>query len=298
MTEELRVRSKVNDVGALLADLAARADEESLSLRSETRISAGEKVHFVVQLSDETTVLEGVGRCLGSERNGEAFYVTLDQLELDGRSEIMFERIQLERESRAFGEITTGVVELTDTPAARSKPPPPPPLPRAKPSTAPPAKAKPATVPPKASTPPAKAKPSTPPRPSKPVSAAKAPIASPKKPATPAASKPSERPKVLRSAPPPEKVAARDLATADTEIVRDPSHPPREAATREISVDRTALPVPAELAVRAAALVPRLEEVAHKKLTTHAVLHAAMRIGMAALETQLDPDSWDPADDV
>jgi hypothetical protein len=136
-----------------------------------------------------------------------------------------------------------------------------------------------------------------------------------------------------RSKPPPKKpsdelaahadATAPDLDPTITRVVHDPEVAARRSeaaareseaaareseaaarltehlheATREIHIDSADLPVPRELAVRAAALVPRLERALGKEPTTRAILLTAMRLGLTSLEAQTDPDTWsDPED--
>jgi len=120
MSEVLTVRTSYRDVSELAEGLISRVDEEKLMLPAAQPISDGVMVQFSVRLADDTPGFEGVGRCVASYDNGEEmpeedrYDIVLDSLQLDGRAQVVHERILLARETAARGEPVTGEVGLDD----------------------------------------------------------------------------------------------------------------------------------------------------------------------------------------
>jgi len=142
MAQALDVKTRHDDVAELIRHLASRVDDENIVLAGGKDIPAGEWVRFSVKLRDGTPVFEGVGRCATTVDNGygapteERYEILLDQLQLDGRNEVLYERILLARSSLESGEPQSAQIELpsedhSDTqPPLRNEPSQPPPLPK------------------------------------------------------------------------------------------------------------------------------------------------------------------------
>src|SRR5690348_908945 len=108
----LNVRTRYVDVSELVMHLAARMDAERLVLATASRMPKGDWVKFIVSLSDGTSVLEGIGKIHDWRERGknaklhERYDIHLDSLQFDEKNEIMWERIQLARDSdRSTGEV-------------------------------------------------------------------------------------------------------------------------------------------------------------------------------------------------
>ncbi|MAQ13567.1 MAG: hypothetical protein CMN30_02050 [Sandaracinus sp.] len=118
MTEVLTVPTHFGDISELSAGLADRVDEERLILYGPTAYEEGATVGFAVLLMDGSPALEGVGRVTaavdgGEERAPETRYdIVFDSLQLQGMSEVVYERIVLARQSLAGDEPATGEVSL------------------------------------------------------------------------------------------------------------------------------------------------------------------------------------------
>jgi len=298
VTRRIEVRTSHGDVAELVDELAGAVDESNLVLTVGEEVSEGEWVTFVLHLADGTPVFEGVGRCAGAARSDDGsdrWDVLLGSLSFDERNEIMYERVLLAHESLETGAPTTGFVDIgkiAETERAADTSPPPPPPPVAKDHVEKDERGLGRLAPRRSGS---AARPEPPARPAP--TAAAAPPARPEPPAPPRRP-PSERPADPDTAVSrlPESVEAEhsDFGTADTVLAGKP----QEATTREVPLDSTTLEVTADHAVRAAALVPKLEGPHGRNLTTARVLLAALRIGLATLETQTDPDTWTPPDDL
>ena len=120
---ELNVPSYCADLAEFTDAFVERVDEEEglLVLYGSQELPVGERVAFQVFLDDGTVALGGAANVLevadgGEERDEESRYdFFLDQLELDAASEVMMERLFMQRAS--FGEEgvdTTGQVNLDE----------------------------------------------------------------------------------------------------------------------------------------------------------------------------------------
>ena len=101
MSEPLIVHSHFEDIAQLAEGLADRVDEGQLILYGPTNYEEGDRVAFTLMLLDETVVVEGLAKVQstidgGEERDPSIRYdVVLGELDLDDRSEIMFERLYM-----------------------------------------------------------------------------------------------------------------------------------------------------------------------------------------------------------
>ena len=120
MSEVLTVPTHFGDLSELSAGLADRVDEERLILYGPTPFDEGAMVGFSVLLVDGTPALEGVGRVAAAVDGGEErapetrFDIVFDSLQLDGRSEVVYERIVLARSSMMGDEPATGEVSIEE----------------------------------------------------------------------------------------------------------------------------------------------------------------------------------------
>lgn len=120
MTDSLTVPTHFGDLSELSAGLADRVDEERIILYGPEAFEEGSMVSFAVLLVDGTPALEGVGRVAASVDGGEArapetrYDIVFDNLQLAGRSEVVYERIVLHRQSLAGGEPPTGEVDVSE----------------------------------------------------------------------------------------------------------------------------------------------------------------------------------------
>jgi hypothetical protein len=117
---QLIIPTPFEDVSQLTDNFATRVDETpQIMLPFHEPVADGEWFQFVVQLADGTTALEGVGRSVGTQDNGEEYPpeyrydVILDALQLEGMSEVMFERILQARASQLEGDPGTGEVDVS-----------------------------------------------------------------------------------------------------------------------------------------------------------------------------------------
>jgi hypothetical protein len=122
---QLIIPTPFEDVSQLTDNFATRVDETpQIMLPYHEPVAEGEWFQFVVQLADGTTALEGAGRSLGAQDNGEEYPpeyrydIVLDSLQLDGMSEVMFERILQARASQLEGDPGTGEVDVNQLAAA------------------------------------------------------------------------------------------------------------------------------------------------------------------------------------
>jgi hypothetical protein len=119
-TEVLTVPTAFGDLSELSEGLADRVDEERIILYGPTPYDEGELIGFAVLLVDGTPALEGVGRVAaavdgGDERAPETrFDIVFDSLQLDGRSEVVYERIVLARSSLYGADPATGEVSIEE----------------------------------------------------------------------------------------------------------------------------------------------------------------------------------------
>jgi hypothetical protein len=116
----LTVPTAFPDIAQLSEGLADRVDEERIMLYGPDPVEDGVWVRFSVTLADQSVAIEGVGRAVASIDGGEErpdvarFDIVLDSLQLEGSSEVVYERILMVR-SQAFGDQpATGEVSLDD----------------------------------------------------------------------------------------------------------------------------------------------------------------------------------------
>ncbi|MEM7607909.1 MAG: hypothetical protein AAF411_21350 [Myxococcota bacterium] len=120
MSEVLTVPTHFNDLSELSTGLVDRVGEGSLILYGPVAYAQGDEVAFAVLLADETPAIEGVGRVEevydgGDERDPETRYdIVFEALQLDGRSEVVFERIVLARQSMLGDDPNTGEVDISE----------------------------------------------------------------------------------------------------------------------------------------------------------------------------------------
>ena len=105
MSQVLTVPTHFNDLGELSEGFLDRVEEDTLILYGPVAYEDGSEIEFAVLLADGSPALEGVGRVRaavdgGAERVPETRYdVVVEALELDGRSEVVFERLVLARQA-------------------------------------------------------------------------------------------------------------------------------------------------------------------------------------------------------
>ena len=121
MTELLTVPTHFGDLSELSSGLADRVDEERIILYGPTSYDEGAYVSFEVLLLDGTPALEGIGRVAAAVDGGEArapetrFDIVFDTLQLEGRSEVVYERIVLARQSMmGDADPPTGEVDVSE----------------------------------------------------------------------------------------------------------------------------------------------------------------------------------------
>ncbi|MDH3729382.1 MAG: hypothetical protein OER77_17765 [Myxococcales bacterium] len=105
MSQVLTVPTHFNDIGELSEGFLDRVEHDTLILYGPVPYEDGSDVDFVVLLADGTSALEGSARVRaavdgGAERIPETRYdVVLEALELDGRYEVVFERLVMARQA-------------------------------------------------------------------------------------------------------------------------------------------------------------------------------------------------------
>ncbi len=120
MTAVLTVPTHFGDLSELSQGLVDRVDEERIILYGPDPYDEGSTVGFAVLLVDGTTALEGLGRVAAAVDGGEArapetrWDIVFDSLQLEGRSEVVYERIVLARQSLTGGDPATGEVSLDE----------------------------------------------------------------------------------------------------------------------------------------------------------------------------------------
>ncbi len=131
MTDVLTVPTHFGDISELSSGLADRVDEERLILYGPTAYEEGATVGFSVLLVDGSPALEGIGRVTAAVDGGEErapetrFDIVFDSLQLEGMSEVVYERIVMARASMVGDEPATGEVdigELEEAAAAEAAP--------------------------------------------------------------------------------------------------------------------------------------------------------------------------------
>jgi hypothetical protein len=105
MSQVLTVPTHFNDLGELSEGFLDRVEQDTLILYGPVAYEEGSEIEFVVLLADGSPALEGAGRVRaavdgGADRVPETRYdVVVEALELDGRSEVVFERLVLARQA-------------------------------------------------------------------------------------------------------------------------------------------------------------------------------------------------------
>ncbi len=118
MTDVLTVRTRHAELVELARAFAPRVDEQRIMLYGPSPMPDGAWVRFVIMLRDGSTAFEGVGRCVASLDNGpgedpaERWDIVLEALQLEGRDEVMFERILVAREGAERGDPPTGEMSI------------------------------------------------------------------------------------------------------------------------------------------------------------------------------------------
>lgn len=206
MGDRIVLRTECRDNGEAVGALARDLDDGHLVLPADHAVEVGAWVAFEVLLRDGQAFLEGMGRCIGSDRVMQGHRVRLDDLQLDTAGELLFERIVMARDDLEHGGRQTGEIDIGRLAAATQvvepppAPKPPPPLP--KPASALPPKPA-SAVPPKLAPKP----PSAIPAPIRPPSAV--PLARPAAPALPPRPAPVATPTAKAAPTRPPSVAPR-----------------------------------------------------------------------------------------
>jgi len=105
MSQVLTVPTHFNDIGELSEGFLDRVEQDTLILYGPVAYEDGSEIEFAVLLADGTAALEGTGRVRaavdgGADRVPETRYdVVVEALELDGRYEVVFERLVLARQA-------------------------------------------------------------------------------------------------------------------------------------------------------------------------------------------------------
>ena len=138
MSQVLTVPTHFNDLGDLSEGFLDRVEQDTLILYGPVAYEDGSEIEFAVLLADGSPALEGTGRVRaavdgGADRVPETRYdVVVEALQMDGRSEVVFERLVLARQavsehpSAEDAEPPTGdvdVVRADDEPTVDEAPP-------------------------------------------------------------------------------------------------------------------------------------------------------------------------------
>lgn len=105
MSQVLTVPTHFNDIGELSEGFLDRVERDTLILYGPVAYEDGSEIEFVVLLADGSPALEGAGRVRaavdgGADRVPETRYdVVVEALLLDGRYEVVFERLVLARQA-------------------------------------------------------------------------------------------------------------------------------------------------------------------------------------------------------
>jgi hypothetical protein len=124
MSEPIVVATPFADLGELAEHFAQRVDAGRLMLPYPTAVAEGEWAQFQVLYADGSIALEGTGKITGAYDNGEEhppeyrFDIVIDELALDGTSEVVFERITVARDSMLAAEPGTGEVSIAELESA------------------------------------------------------------------------------------------------------------------------------------------------------------------------------------
>lgn len=126
MAEPIIVATPFTELGELAEHFAQRVDQGRLMLPYAEGVGEGEWVQFQVLYADGSVAMEGTGKVSGAYDNGEEhpaeyrFDIVLEELALDGTSEVVFERITVARESMLAAEPGTGEVSLAEVDQAEA----------------------------------------------------------------------------------------------------------------------------------------------------------------------------------
>lgn len=105
MSKVLTVPTHFNDIGELSEGFLDRVEQDILILYGPVAYEDGAEIEFSVILADGTPALQGCGRVRaavdgGADRVPETRYdVVVEQLQLEGRYEVVFERLLLARQA-------------------------------------------------------------------------------------------------------------------------------------------------------------------------------------------------------
>ncbi|MGB8330252.1 MAG: hypothetical protein WCE62_08995 [Polyangiales bacterium] len=105
MSQVLTVPTHFNDIGELSEGFLDRVERDTLILYGPVAYEDGSEIEFVLLLADGSPALEGAGRVRaavdgGAERVPETRYdIVVEALQLDGRNEVVFERLVLSRQA-------------------------------------------------------------------------------------------------------------------------------------------------------------------------------------------------------
>ncbi len=324
MSEALRIKTGT-EVSEVVEELAKTMGDETLCLSVPESIAEGEWVRFSIQLEDGTHVIEGVGRCAGAIPRGnptDRYDLHLSDLSFDERNEIMYERMLIAKDAAAQGD-DTGTIKLEDVAAmeevaardevTESSPTPersvPPPPPVKSPAAAAP---KSPVATPKPSSPPSKvaASGSSAPKSAPKGALLKSPLgrqSSPpaKRSSTPPSKRTSTPPGKRVSKPPGKSVAASSSKGSDTnDATKVDLEAPKKARASVLPSQRRAAaisdePFTLEVSSALVAKARKLEDRLPRKLFDRdrvpghpeaAILMAALRVGLGALEGAADDD--------
>ncbi|MGB5414284.1 MAG: hypothetical protein WBN01_06555, partial [Polyangiales bacterium] len=105
MSQVLTVPTHFNDIGELSEGFLDRVEQDTLILYGPVAYEDGSQIQFAVLLADGIPALEGTGVVRaavdgGADRVQETRYdVVVEALKLDGRYEVVFERLVLARQA-------------------------------------------------------------------------------------------------------------------------------------------------------------------------------------------------------
>jgi hypothetical protein len=105
MSQVLTVPTHFNDIGELSEGFLDRVEQDTLILYGPVAYEEGSEIEFALLLADGTTALEGFGRVRAAVDGGEdrvpetRYDVVVEALRLDGRSEVVFERLVIARQA-------------------------------------------------------------------------------------------------------------------------------------------------------------------------------------------------------
>jgi hypothetical protein len=105
MSQVLTVPTHFNDIGELSEGFLDRVEKDTLILYGPVAYEEGSEIEFAVLLADGSRALEGAGRVRaavdgGADRVPETRYdVVVEALQLDGRCEVVLERLVLARQA-------------------------------------------------------------------------------------------------------------------------------------------------------------------------------------------------------